>query len=125
MFGTIGGALVQNDQAQLALDIVALAIVPMLFFSFYPPTWLRRMWSQPEEEELRQGLHSLLAFSADRATQAQRALEWGTRLVGGAGAIIVDSDSSILASRGLSQTRAMEVAAAAAANATGGEVRSP
>src|SRR6266851_4846167 len=97
MFGTIGGALVQNDQAQLALDLVALAIVPMLFFSFYPPTWLRRMWSQPEEEELRQGLHSLLAFSADRATQAQRALEWGTRLVGGAGA----------------------------ANATGGEVRSP
>jgi signal transduction histidine kinase len=125
MFGTLGGAFVQNDEAQLALDLVALAIVPMLFFSFYPPTWLRRMWSQPEEEELRQGLHSLLAFSPDRSTQAQLALEWGTRLVGGAGALIVDSDSSILASRGLSETRAMEVAAAAAANATGGEVRSP
>jgi signal transduction histidine kinase len=125
MFGTLGGAFVQNDEAQLALDLVALAIVPMLFFSFYPPTWLRRMWSQPEEEELRQGLHSLLAFSPDRSTQAQLALEWGTRLVGGAGALIVDSDSSILASRGLSDTRAMEVAAAAAANATGGEVRSP
>jgi hypothetical protein len=105
MFGTLGGALVKNDQAQLALDVVALAIVPMLFFSFYPPTWLRRMWSQPEEEELRQGLHSLLAYSPDRATQAQRALEWGTRLVGGAGALIVDSDWSIVASRGLSETR--------------------
>lgn len=125
MFGTLGGDLAQNDQARLALDVVALAIVPMLFFSFYPPTWLRRMWSQPEEEELRQGLHSLLAFSPDRATQAQRALEWGTRLVGGAGALILDSDKSILASRGLSETRAKEVAAAAAANATGGEVRSP
>ena len=125
MFGTIGGALVQNDEAQLALDLLALAIVPMLFFSFYPPPWLRRLWSQPEEEELRQGLHSLLSFSLDRGTQAQRALEWATRLVGGAGALIVDSDSSILASRGLSETRATEIAAAAAANAKGGEVRSP
>src|SRR6266568_1900924 len=125
MFGTLGGSLVRNQAAELALDLVALAIVPMLFFSFYPPTWLRRMWSQPEEEELRQGLHSLLAFSPDRVTHAQRALEWGTRLVGGAGALIVDSDSSMLASRGLSETRAKEVAAAAAANATGGEVRSP
>ena len=125
MFGTLGGALVQNDEAQLALDLVALAIVPMLFFSFYPPTWLRRMWSQPEEEELRQGLHSLLAFSPDRATQAQRALEWGTRLVGGAGGLIVDSDSSIVASRGLSETRVKEVAASTAANASGGEMRSP
>ncbi len=125
MFGSLGGALVQNDVAQLALDLLALAIVPMLFFSFYPPPWLRRLWSQPEEEELRQGLHSLLSFSPDRGTQAQRALEWATRLVGGAGALIVDSDSSILASRGLSETRATEIAAAAAANAKGGEVRSP
>src|SRR5207245_1442983 len=124
MFGSLGGALVQNDVAQLALDLLALAIVPMLFFSFYPPPWLRRLWSQPEEEELRQGLHSLLSFSLDRGTQAQRALEWATRLVGGAGALIVDSDSSILASRGLSETRATEIAAAAAANAKGGEGRS-
>src|SRR6266851_2894528 len=83
MFGTLGGSLVTNDAAQLVVNLVALAIVPMLFISFYPPAWLRRLWSQPEEEELRQGLHSLLTFSPDRVTQAARALEWATRLVGG------------------------------------------
>src|SRR5712692_2029191 len=125
MFGTLGGSFVTNDAAQLVLNLVALAIVPMLFISFYPPAWLRRLWSQPEEEELRQGLHSLLTHSPDRVTQAARALEWATRLVGGAGAVIIDSDSSILAYRGLSEEKAKEVAARAAANPQAGEVRSP
>jgi signal transduction histidine kinase len=125
MFGTLGGELVTNDAAQLVLNLVALAIVPMLFISFYPPAWLRRLWSQPEEEELRQGLHSLLTHSPDRATQAARALEWATRLVGGAGAVIIDSNSSILAYRGMSEEKAKEVAARAAASPQAGEVRSP
>jgi signal transduction histidine kinase len=125
MFGTLGGSLVTNDAAQLVLNLVALAIVPMLFISFYPPAWLRRLWSQPEEEELRQGLHSLLTHSPDRVTQAARALEWATRLVGGAGAVIIDSDSSILAYRGLSEEKAKEVAARAVASPQAGEVRSP
>jgi signal transduction histidine kinase len=125
MFGTLGGSLVTNDLAQLVLDLVALAIVPMLFISFYPPAWLRRLWSQPEEEELRQGLHSLLTFSPDRVTQAGRALEWAARLVGGKGALIIDSDSSILTYSGLSAQEAKEVAARAAASPQAGEVRSP
>jgi len=125
MFGSLGGSLVTNDAAQLALDLVALAIVPLLFISFYPPAWLRRLWSRPEEEELRQGLHSLLTFSPDRVTQAERALEWATRLVGGKGALIIDSDSSILTYRGLSEEEAKAVAARAAASPQAGEVRSP
>jgi signal transduction histidine kinase len=124
LVGTLGGALVRYQQAELALDVVTLAIVPMLFFSFFPPTWLRRLWSQPEEEEMRQGLHSLLTFSPDRVTQAWRALDWATRLVGGAGALIVDSDSSILAFRGMNEADAKDVAARVAANPLGGEVRS-
>jgi signal transduction histidine kinase len=125
MFGTLGGSLVNNDAAQLVLNVVALAIVPLLFISFYPPAWLRRLWSQPEEEELRQGLHSLLTFSPDRVTQAGRALEWATRLVGGKGALIIDSDSSILTYSGLSAEEAKAVAARAAASPQAGEVRSP
>jgi signal transduction histidine kinase len=125
MFGTLGGSLVNNDAAQLVLNLVALAIVPMLFISFYPPAWLRRLWSQPEEEELRQGLHSLLTFSPDRVTQAGRALEWATRLVGGKGALIIDADSSILTYSGLSEEEAKAVAARAAASPQAGEVRSP
>src|SRR5258708_38205701 len=97
----------------------------MLLISSSPPAWLRRLWSQPEEEELRQGLHSLLTFSPDRVTQAGRALEWATRLVGGKGALIIDSDSSILTYRGLSEDEANAVAARAAASPQAGEVRSP
>ena len=123
--GTLGGSLVSNELAQLVLNVVALAMVPILFFSFYPPAWLRRLWSQPEEEELRQGLHSLLTFSPDRVTQAQRALEWATRLVGGAGGLIINADSSILGVRGMSAERAQEIAALAAASPLAGEVRSP
>src|SRR5260370_41732055 len=88
MFGTLGGSLVSNDAAQLVLNLVALAIVPLLFIRLYPPAWLRRLWSQPEEEELRQGLHSLLTFSPDRVTQPGRALGWATRLVGGKAPLI-------------------------------------
>lgn len=125
MVGTLAGSLVRNQAVELVLDLVTLAIVPTLFFSFFPPTWLRRLWSQPEEEELRQGLHSLLTFSPDRMTQAQRALEWATRLVGGAGALIVDSNSSIVAFRGMSEAEANDVAQHAAASPQAGEVRSP
>jgi signal transduction histidine kinase len=123
--GTLGGVAVRNPAGQLVLDVVTLAIVPMLFFSFYPPTWLRRLWSQPEEEELRQGLHSLLTYSPDRVTQAKRALEWATRLVGAAGALIIDSDSSVLAWSGMSDQEAESVAARAMANPSEGEMRYP
>ena len=123
--GTLGGELVRNPAGQFVLDLVALAMVPTLYFSFHPPVLLRRLWSQPEEEELRQGLHSLLTFSPNRITQAQRALDWATRLVGGAGALIIDWDSSILAFRGMSGEEAEAVAANAAARPEAGEVRAP
>jgi signal transduction histidine kinase len=96
----------------------------LLFFSFLPPPWLRRLWSQPEEEQLRQGLHSLLTFSPDRVTQARRALEWATRLVGAVGALIIDSDGSVLAYQGMSVEAAAEVSASVKANPQGGELRS-
>lgn len=110
MVGTLGGSSIRNPNTQLALDLVTLAIVPLLYFSFYPPRWLRRMWSQPEEEELRQGLHDLLTYSRDKVTQAQRALGWATRLVGAAGAFIVDSDGSILATQGVTADEAGRIA---------------
>jgi signal transduction histidine kinase len=107
---TLGGAEAQGDALQLTLRLITLAIVPVLLFSFYPPVWLRRLWSQPEEEGLRQGLHDLLTYSPNRATQAQRALAWATRLVGAAGAFIVEPDGSILAARGMTTEEARAIA---------------
>src|SRR5207244_648768 len=65
---------------------------------------------------LRRALHDLLLYSPDRASLAERALEWSTRLVGGAGAFIVDSDGSILVARGITVEEAAQHAAHAPAS---------
>jgi hypothetical protein len=50
---------------------------------------------QPEEDAFRNALHDLLLYSPDRATLAERAIGWATRLVDGASAVIIDFDGSI------------------------------
>jgi signal transduction histidine kinase len=76
---------------------------------------------QPEEDAFRNALHDLLLYSPDRATLAQRAIEWATRLVGGANAVIIDFDGSILATRDMSleeaETAAVDARAKSAADA--------
>jgi signal transduction histidine kinase len=109
---TIAGSNVHHPYFVLATDLVALAIVPLLYVSFSPPSWLRWLWRQPEEDAVRSALHDLLLYSPDRTTLAKRALGWATRLVGGAGAVIVDSDGSILAARDLTDEQAAEVSGA-------------
>ena len=97
LVATFAGSQSQSPSFVIATDIVVLLMVPLLYVSFSPPTWLRRIWSQPEEDEFRRALHDLLLYSPDRVTLARRALDWAARLVGGAAAFIVDSDGSILA----------------------------
>jgi signal transduction histidine kinase len=109
--GTLAGSATHHPYYVLATDLVTLAIVPLLYVSFSPPTWLRWFWRQPEEDAFRQALHDLLLFSPNRATLAQRALGWATRLVGGVGAFIVDSDGSILASQDMTLDEANSIAA--------------
>jgi signal transduction histidine kinase len=108
--GTFGGTLVNHPYYALATSVLTLAIVPVLYVSFSPPGWLRWMWRQPEEDAFRSALHELLLYSPDRATFAQRALLWATRLVGGAGALIVDADGSVLASQDITVDEATAVA---------------
>jgi signal transduction histidine kinase len=108
--GTLAGSATHHPYYVLATDLVTMAIVPLLYVSFSPPTWLRWFWRQPEEDAFRQALHDLLLFSPNRATLAQRALGWATRLVGGVGAFIVDSDGSILASQDMTLDEANSIA---------------
>jgi signal transduction histidine kinase len=109
--GTFGGSLAHHQYFSLATSLLTLAIVPLLYVSFSPPAWLRWAWRQPEEDAFRSALHELLLYSPDRATFAQRALLWATRLVGGAGALIVDSDGSVLALQDITPDEANAVAA--------------
>jgi signal transduction histidine kinase len=104
VFGTLAGSL--NGAVTILVELVALAIVPVLYVAFFPPAWLRRIWRQPEEDEFRHAVHDLLLYSADRATLADRALGWAERLVGGEAAYVIDSDGSILAARGVGAAEA-------------------
>jgi signal transduction histidine kinase len=107
LIGVSGGVL--QPGLTLFLDLLALAIVPLLYVAFFPPALLRRFWRQPEEDELRLGLHDLLLYSPDRQTLAKRALAWAERLVGGDAAFIVDANGSVLAARGIGTADAENV----------------
>ncbi len=102
----VGSASRTTDFA-IGSDIAALIIAPLLYASFSPPGWLRRIWAYPEQDEMRRAWHDLLLFSPDRQSLARKALDWGTRLVGGAAAFIVDADGSILAARGVTPEAAL------------------
>jgi signal transduction histidine kinase len=105
--GTLAGSL--NGLATVLIDLVALAIVPVLYVAFFPPAWLRRIWRQPEEDAFRHGLHELLMYSPDRETLADRALLWGERLVGAGAAFVLDSDNQVLAAQGISVADARSI----------------
>lgn len=107
MIGASGGVL--QPGLSLFVDLLALAIVPLLYIAFFPPGLLRRFWRQPEEDELRHALHDLLLYSPDRETLAKRALGWAERLVGGDAAFIIDSNGSVLATRSISPSEAGEI----------------
>jgi signal transduction histidine kinase len=108
LIGTLGAGL--GPGWTLVTDVITLAVVPILYVSFAPPAWLRRMWREPEEDQFRRALHDLLIHSPDRATLAGRALGWAQRLVGGEGAFVIDSDDLILAARGVEPEEAAEIA---------------
>jgi signal transduction histidine kinase/DNA-binding response OmpR family regulator len=86
LISLVGGA--QNLYLMLAGQVLALAVVPVLYASFAPPAWLRKIWRGNEDDALRRANFELLSFSSDRTALAARSLEWAIRLVGAdAGAI--------------------------------------
>jgi signal transduction histidine kinase/CheY-like chemotaxis protein len=97
-----------NAPTQLALQLVVLAIVPLLYVSFAPPAWLRREWRASEEEGLRAFMESILV--RDEATPIDRgALEWAMRLTGGGGAMSFDSHGDPRAASGIDPELAGEL----------------
>jgi signal transduction histidine kinase/CheY-like chemotaxis protein len=101
LFAIGAGLAASNGIVQLAIQVVVLAIVPLLYVSFAPPAWLRREWRASEEEGLRDFMQDLLLLREKRAALANRALEWAMRLAGGASAVAFEADGGVLASRGL------------------------
>ena len=94
------GIAVRVPGIQVVLELLVLAIVPLLYASFAPPTWLRRQWRAEEEEGLRVFMEELLV-GEDRDSLADRALEWAMRLVGGGAGVLFDSAGKPRTSRSL------------------------
>src|SRR4029077_7915702 len=93
----LGGTALQSPLAIVITQLLALAVVPVIYVSFAPPAILRRIWRMGEENALRGAMQDLLIFSPDRKTMAEKASVWAMRLVGARGAFIVDSDGSLMA----------------------------
>jgi signal transduction histidine kinase len=97
----LGGSALQSPAAVIAIQLTALAIVPVIYASFAPPALLRRLWRMGEESELRAAIQDLLIFSPTRQELAEKAAGWAKRLLGANGAFIVDSEGSLMATSGI------------------------
>ena len=96
-----GGARLYSSVAfKIAVELVALVSIPLIYASFAPPGWLRRVWREPEEAAFRRAVRDLLLFSPDRATLARRALGWVLRIVGADGGAILQG-SELLEVKGM------------------------
>ena len=104
------GSLVRQPGVQIAVELGALAIVPLLYASFAPPAWLRRQWRAEEEENLRAFMEQLLVAD-DHASLAERALELATHLVGAASAVLFDAAGVPVTARGLDASEVADLAA--------------
>jgi signal transduction histidine kinase len=101
MVDVLGGSALQSPAAVIATQLIALAMVPIIYVSFAPPSLLRRIWRMGEEAELRSAIQDLLIFSPTRQVLAEKAVGWAKRLLGAEGAFIVDSEGTLVAGSGI------------------------
>lgn len=120
VFDVFGGGAVQSPAAIIATQLVALAMVPIIYVSFAPPAILRSVWRMGETAELRAAIQDLLIFSPTRQELAEKATGWAKRLLGAQGAFIVDSEGTIVASSGVGNAEVIEIMAARVGATEGG-----
>jgi signal transduction histidine kinase len=116
----LGGSALQSPVAVIITQLVALAIVPVIYVSFAPPGLLRRIWRMGEEAELRSAIQDLLIFSPTRQDLAEKAAGWGRRLLGAQGAFIVDSEGTLMARAGITAGEVDEIMSARKVRPDGG-----
>ncbi|HEV3231658.1 MAG TPA: response regulator [Candidatus Dormibacteraeota bacterium] len=108
------GGAAQTPAFQLLTQVVALLAVPVLYASFAPPRWLRRAWRAREEDAFAVGVRDLLLFSSGAVALAERAVDWGERLVGAEAGAIVAASGEVVAADGIEPEAALETARQAA-----------
>ena len=116
----LGGSALQSPLAIIITQLIALAIVPVIYVSFAPPGLLRRIWRMGEESELRSAIQDLLIFSPTRQELAEKAAGWARRLLGAEGAFIVDSQGALMANAGVNRSEVDEIMSVRKAEPDGG-----
>jgi signal transduction histidine kinase len=106
----------RNPALDVTIQLVALAMVPVFWVSIAPPAWLRRQWRSGEDQQLRRAVTDLLNFSPGRIALAEKAIMWAARGVGGSGALLADTDGTVLATTGLDPATVDAITAAHAAS---------
>src|ERR1700694_1449763 len=101
LFAVAAGTASANPLVEVLIQVVVLAIIPLLYVSFSPPAWLRREWRASEEEGLRAFMQDLLIVDEDPDVMARRALDWAMRIVGGAAAASFDGAGHLQAASGV------------------------
>ncbi len=124
VFDVFGGGAVQSPTAIIATQLVALAMVPIIYVSFAPPAILRGVWRMREAAALRAAIQDLLIFTPTRQELAEKAVGWAKRLLGAQGAFIVDSEGTIVAASGIDDAEVIEIMAARN-SAPGGGIEEP
>src|SRR5205807_6150769 len=108
LFAIAVGSFSRQPAVQIVVELFALAIVPLLYASFAPPSWLRRQWRANEEEGLRAFMEDLLV-GENRDALATRALELAVRLVGGGSAVLFNAKGAATSTRGLGPAEVSEL----------------
>ena len=102
------GLVVRQTAVQVLIELVVIAIIPLLYGSFSPPAWLRRQWRAQEEEGVRAFMEELLVAD-DRDALANRSMELAMRLVGGGSAVLFDGSGKPATVSGLDGAQVEEV----------------
>ena len=108
-------SLAAKPAIQIGFALATIAIVPLLYAGFVPPTWLRRTWRQSEEDKFQQATRDIVMFASDPAALATRSLDWAIRLTGADAGLFLGGARTILATQGLAADDAATLLAAAAA----------
>jgi len=109
LLAVIGGAALRSQVPTVLLDLVALALVPIIYVSFAPPSILRRIWRMGEENELRAAIQDLLIFTPGPQALAEQAIGWAWRLTGAQAAFLVDAGGNIVATRNIDRAAVQRI----------------
>lgn len=100
----------EEDAITLVTQVLALLSAPFFMLGFSPPTIVRMAWRRTEEAALREAEAELMS-ALTPAEVAKRLLPHAARLVGGRGAVLIDTEGNVIDAQGVSDAEAEMIAA--------------